>query len=90
MCVTFSVTSVTTLFATKEERKRIRERQAQGIAVKRLSGSWDDYGRPSKLIPDFENYLQKQKDGHISVANACKELGISKSTWYNRVREMKV
>ncbi len=43
-----------------------------------------------QVIPDFENFLQKQKDGQISVANACKELGISKSTWYKRVREMNV
>lgn len=72
----------------EEERKRIRERQAQGIAAKKLSDRWEDYGRPTKTIPDFEKFLQKQKDGHISVIDACTALGISKSTWYNRVREM--
>ena len=71
----------------EEERKRIRERQAQGIAAKKLSDRWEDYGRPTKTIPDFEKFLQKQKDGHISVIDACNALGISKSTWYNRVRQ---
>ena len=71
----------------EEERKRIQERQAQGIAAKKLSDRWEDYGRPTKMIPDFEKYLQKQKEGHITVIDACNALGISKSTWYNRVRE---
>ena len=68
------------------ELHRIRERQAQGIAAKRASGNWADYGRPRCETPDFEKFLQKQKSGQISVDAACQQLGISRSTWYDRAR----
>ena len=36
----------------------------------------------------FEKLAQKQKDGLITVADCCRELGISRSTWYDRVRKV--
>lgn len=38
----------------------------------------------------FEKLAQKQKDGIITVADCCRELGISRSTWYDRVRKVGV
>ena len=72
----------------EQERIEIKVRQAEGIAAKRASGNWDDYGRPTKEIPDFEKFLNKQQDGEMSVAECCKALGISRATWYNRMKEV--
>lgn len=78
---------VTMLLAFAEfEHDQIIERLATGKAIAKAHGKRTD-GRKSLDIPGFENYLQEQKDGQISVLDACRELGISKSTWYNRVRE---
>ncbi len=47
------------------------------------------YGR--KAIPlgdDFEKFLKKQKDGQLTVNECCKALGIGRSTWYARAREV--
>ena len=72
----------------EQERVEIKARQAEGIAAKKLSDSWDEYGRPSKDLPDFEKFLKKQKEGLMTVSECCKELGISRATWYNRVSEV--
>lgn len=46
------------------------------------------YGRPTKEIPDFEIFLKKQKDGQMTVNECCEALGIGRSTWYARAREV--
>ena len=48
------------------------------------------YGRPTKEIPDFEKFLKKQKDGLITVEECCKILGIGRSTWYAKAKELVV
>jgi hypothetical protein len=45
-------------------------------------------GRPTKEVPDFEKFLKKQKDGLMTVDECCKILGIGRSTWYARAREV--
>ncbi|MBE6784149.1 MAG: recombinase family protein [Ruminococcaceae bacterium] len=72
----------------EQERIEIKQRQAEGIAAKRASDTWDEYGRPKKEIHGFEKFLQKQKDGELSVNECCRQLGISRSTWYSRAREL--
>lgn len=69
------------------ERDMIVERTSEGKAIARER---DDYreGRPSKEIPDFEKFLRKQKDGEMTVNECCRELGIGRSTWYARAREL--
>ena len=74
----------------EQERLKIRKRQAEGIAAKKARGDWADYGRPQKLLDGFEKLAQKQKDGELTVAQCCKELGISRGTWYNRIKEVAV
>lgn len=80
----------------EQERKKIKQRQAEGIAAmlvvddKRVSvKTGSGFGRPTAEIDDerFEKLAQKQKDGIITVADCCRELGISRSTWYDRVRK---
>jgi DNA invertase Pin-like site-specific DNA recombinase len=80
----------------EEERNKIRKRQEEGIAAmpvingKRFSTKKGcAYGR--KAIPlgdDFEKFLKKQKDGLMTVDECCKVLGIGRSTWYARAREV--
>ena len=72
----------------EQERVEIKLRQKEGIEAKRKSDSWDEYGRPRKEPADFQKFLKKQKDGEMSVAECCKELGISRATWYNRLKEV--
>jgi ACT domain-containing protein len=36
----------------------------------------------------MKNFLKKQKEGRITVAEAIKKLGISRGTWYNLAKEV--
>ena len=79
---------ITNLLAFAEfERAMIRERTNSGKAIARQNPNWKD-GRKQVETPDFEKFLKKQKDGEMTVAECCKELGISRRTWYNRVAEV--
>ena len=80
----------------EQERKKTKQRQAEDIAAmpvvdgKRVSvKAGRGFGRPASEIDDeqFEKLAQKQKDGLITVADCCRELGISRSTWYDRMRK---
>ena len=71
------------------ERDMIVDRTSEGKAVARER---DDYreGRPTKVIPDFEKFLKKQKDGLMTVEECCKALGIGRSTWYAKAKELTI
>ena len=74
----------------QNEREKIRRRQREGIDAmkvvdgKRVSATTGRaYGRPEKVSEeDFQKFLEKQKGGQMSVAECCRELGISRATWY--------
>ncbi len=81
----------------EQERKKTRQRQAEGIAAmpmvngRRVSSrTGRGFGRPKAEIDweQFENLAQKQKEGLMTVADCCRELGISRATWYERAREV--
>jgi DNA invertase Pin-like site-specific DNA recombinase len=65
----------------------IVERTSEGKAIAREREDYRE-GRPPKEIPDFEIFLKKQKDGLMTVDECCKALGIGRSTWYARAREV--
>lgn len=67
------------------ERKNILERQAEGIAIAKAEGRMN--GRPKKAVDTFEGVYLDVKAGKLSAAKAAKQLGISRSTWYRKVRE---
>lgn len=76
----------------EQERTKTKQRQVEGIAAmpivngKRVSiKTGNGFGRPKAEIDpvEFEKIAQKQKDGLMTVAECCRELGISRSTWYN-------
>lgn len=71
------------------ERDMIMERTQEGKAIAREKGVRVD-GRPKLNIPDevFKKFLKNQKDGKMSVSQCCRELGISRQTWYNYVKEV--
>ena len=70
------------------ERDMIVERTQEGKAiVKENNPDWKE-GRPRKEPADFEKFLKKQKDGELSVKECCKQLGISRATWYNKLKEV--
>lgn len=69
------------------ERDMIVERTSEGKAVAREKEGYRE-GRKPKETPDFQIFLQKQKDGLMTVDECCKALGICRSTWYARAREV--
>ena len=80
----------------QQEREKTNRRQREGIdAMPVVDGKKYStkkgcaYGRkPVDLGDDFEKFLKKQKDGLMTVEECCKVLGIGRSTWYARVREV--
>lgn len=80
---------VTVLFAFAEyERDMIVERTTAGKAYKREHEPLYREGRKPIAIDSvkFQKIAQKQKEGFMTVNDCCRELGISRSTWYNRMR----
>ena len=70
------------------ERDMIIERTQEGKVICRENNpDWKD-GRKEKEVPDFPKFLKKQKDGELTVAECCKALGISRATWYNKLKEV--
>ena len=80
----------------EQEVKKIDKRRAEGIASmpiingKRVSTkTGNEYGRPAIKVNDgFKNLAKKQKDGELTVAECCEQLGISRATWYNKLKEV--
>jgi DNA invertase Pin-like site-specific DNA recombinase len=80
----------------EQEREKIGKRRDEGIASmpivngKKVSAkTGKEYGRPLlDLGGTFEKFLKKQKDGEMSVTECCRQLGISRATWYNKVKEV--
>lgn len=75
-----------------EQRK---QRQKEGINSmpivngKRVSArTGNSTGRPRKELPNFEKIAKKQKEGLITVVEACSRLGISRAQWYRLAKEV--
>lgn len=79
---------VTILFAFAEyERDMIVERTSAGKAYKREHDpNWTE-GRKRKKTECFNDVREKQARGELTIDSACAMLGISKSTYFRRVRE---
>ena len=67
------------------EREYILQRQAEGIAIAKANGVYK--GRKPLDCPDFDKVYQQVKLGKISATEAFRQLNVSKSTYYRRVRE---
>ena len=68
------------------ERECTLQRQAEGIAAAKARGV--HLGRPPKRLPeDFAVIVRQWERGKISFAEALKQTGLKKSTFYNRLKE---
>jgi len=77
----------------EQERAKILERQRQGFDAmpivngKKFSKKTGRYcGRPEVEISEFSKFFAEQKRGIMTVDECCRELGISRATWYNKVK----
>jgi DNA invertase Pin-like site-specific DNA recombinase len=67
------------------EREYMRDRQREGIEIARSKGKYK--GCKPGIYPGFEHFLALTKRGDITAASAMRKLGMSKTTWYRKVRE---
>lgn len=67
------------------EREYILQRQLEGIAIAKANGVYK--GRKPKESPDFDRVFEQVQSGVITATRGWELLGISKSSWYRRVRK---
>lgn len=67
------------------EREYILQRQAEGISIAKANGVYK--GRKPIECPDFDKIYEQVQSGVISATRGWELLGISKSSWYRKVRE---
>ena len=73
-------------FVAQSERENIKKRQAGGIAAAKAKGV--KFGRPEVPMPDdFDKYIYKWEKGQITTTEILKITGLTKSTFYRKVRE---
>ena len=78
---------ITILGALSElEREYIRERQRQGIAIAKTQKKYK--GRRERKIPGLEEMTKRMRSGNMSVEEASKLLGISRSTYYRKLKKL--
>lgn len=65
------------------ERDMIVTRCREGKEAKRANGGKAE-GRYEIPLPELEAYRARVDTGEMTVTEACKRLGISRRTWYNR------
>ena len=64
------------------ERDSIVDRTSDGKARAKAKPGFRE-GRPSVKIPDnFMEYVEMNEAGEISIAAACKEMGVARAHWY--------
>lgn len=75
-----------TVFAALAELERdsLLQRQREGILIAKAQGKYK--GRKAKDYPDFETLLSRVRCGEITATAAMKKLGMSKTTWYRKLR----
>lgn len=74
-------------YMAEKERLKIRQRQAEGIAILKANNNGNGIGRPKAEYPkEFEKSYTQWKSGDITAVNAMTVLGLKKNTFYNLVR----
>ena len=71
-------------YVAQTERKKIKQRQSEGIAVAKAAGKYEGR-KPLKL--DLELLAQlvvKERAGEISTREAARQLGVSDRTYRRR------
>ena len=70
------------------ERDQILERTSTGKAIAKENNPDYREGRKSKMPEDFLHILSKTEAGVLTVADACRQLGIHKTQWYRWKKEV--
>lgn len=66
------------------EREYILQRQREGIEIAKQQGKYK--GRKPLTPPGFQETAARWKRGEITAAEACRLLGISKASFYRKVK----
>ena len=75
-------------FVAENERSNIRQRQAEGIDAAKARGV--RFGRPQIPMPDnFYEVCRRWKEKELSLQEAARLCGMSKTTFYDRTRGVK-
>lgn len=70
----------------EDERKRIRERQREGIIAAKIKGK--HLVRPKICFPEqFEKFYTAWKTGSITATQSIKELGLKRTSFYKLVKQ---
>ena len=73
-------------YMAEMERRNIRVRQAEGIAVARSNGV--RFGRTSKPLPDtWEEDMTTWKTGRCTATSLMRKYGFAAATFYKKVKE---
>lgn len=73
-------------YVADQERQKNRQRQAEGIEVAKQAGV--KFGRPRIDVTDgFQQVIASWQANEITAVTAMKQLGVSKGTFYRRVKE---
>lgn len=72
-------------FIAENERETMRQRQAEGIRMAKLRGV--KFGRPIADIPDgFEEIIRMYRQKEITVMTAIDMSGLSRGTFYRKLK----
>lgn len=75
-------------FVAENERKNIKQRQMEGIAIAKAKGV--KFGRPVKPYPDnYEYVINEWKEGKIKAVEAMKLMNVCKTTFYKMAKTYK-
>jgi len=75
-------------FVAHKERDSIKQRQKEGIAALRARNNGKGIGRPKiEVSKDFEDAFRKWKANEITGVQAMAMSGLSKATFYRKVKE---
>jgi DNA invertase Pin-like site-specific DNA recombinase len=76
-------------FVAQQERDFIRQRQSEGIAAAKAQGI--AFGRPAAPVPaDFGDLVRQWEKKLVSFEEVLDLCGMSKSTFYRRLREARL
>lgn len=77
----------TMAYVAEQERKKMLRRQREGIEAAKARGLYNP-GRPKLNVDGFDSLYEKTQTGELTVSKAALQLGISRRTWYNLVKEV--
>lgn len=70
------------------ERDMILQRTSEGKAVAKANNPMWREGRKKSIFLSSD-VVKRVENGEMSISAACRELGISRASWYNKMKEIK-